>query len=96
MGIGPQIYDIKFQIHRPGGYDINFEISDEDSAGNTKYYGYLSSLGAWVIMQYDSVAGSYRYAAGIGTTTSFTTAWANRAVSVVYYKFNLLGDNVLP
>jgi len=78
--MGPSIYDFNFIFHKHGGNRIDFEPSDEDTADATyKYYGYLSSQGAWLIMRFDLTTPNivlYRYAAG---KTGYAANWAGRA-----------------
>ena len=56
-----------------------YEVSDEyDSSvtgfsGTVEYYGYLNSLGHWIIQQHNITTGAYRYTSG---TSSYATAWA--------------------
>ena len=76
---GPSIYDFKFQFHNVGGNRLDFEPSDEDTAGDVKYYGFVSSFGSWIIMKMDTTtptAITYRYAAG---KSAYATYWSQRA-----------------
>ena len=63
-----------------------YRISDEDSSGTVKYYGYLKAGGAWYIQRVDE-AGTYRYAAG---SSGYAAAWTARA-SKTYDAFDNAG-----
>ena len=67
MGVGPSIYDLKFQFHNAGMPDVNFEPAHEDGTGVVKYYGFISSFGSWIIMAMDTTNSPkiiYKYVAG--------------------------------
>ncbi len=53
-----------------------YQITDVDSAGATKYYGYTDRDENWYIMEEATSAGTYRYARGTG---SYATNWTGRA-----------------
>lgn len=53
-----------------------FEIHQEDSASDPRYFGYVNVSGRWVILKQTVATKTYRYTAG---KSGFTTAWANRA-----------------
>lgn len=78
--------DTLFRRHIGGDYGVFFEISDEDSAGDPKYYGYLSSGGVWIIMEWNAGLGTYRYCSGQGL---YTANWTAR-VGLTYTYFNLM------
>lgn len=64
-----------------GGY----RVSDTDSAGTPKYYGFLESDGKWYIMREETVLSDvqYRYAKG---NSNYTVAWTGRVgLSYDYY-----------
>jgi hypothetical protein len=58
-----------------------YEISDEYDnsisgfSGNYNYYGYLNTVGAWIIQQNNISTGAYRYAQG-SSLASYETAFA--------------------
>jgi len=52
-----------------------YKCADIDTAGNPKYYGFISTTGAWYILQENTTAGSYRYKKG---TSGYSTGWTNR------------------
>ena len=67
MSVGIRLKDIHFVLHKVGGTDIYFEISDEKEKGGDAtilYYGYLAANGAWLIMENDTDEGTYRYIVG--------------------------------
>lgn len=68
-----------------------YEISDEYDqsvtgfTGNFEYYGYLNTVGAWIIQQHNITAGTWRYAQGSsGYSTAFTAAVAG-GLTWAYY-----------
>jgi len=81
-----QFTDSSFRYHRTGEHGIIFEISDEDSASDPKYYGYLACNGSWIIMQWTESTGQYRYAAG---TSLYGANWTARA-GLSYGYYNLI------
>ena len=61
--------------------------SERDETGNPRYYGLLSHLGSWVIIQdtgATTTSGTYRYAFGKG---DYATNWTGRA-ALSYSLFN--------
>ena len=69
------------QVFKKEGY----EISDLDTAGSPKYYGFLDEIGNWYIIQmYDTAV---RYVRG-SSADSYPTMWANRA-TLSYDYFNV-------
>ena len=86
MGVRILIKDTMFFLHKVGGHDISFEISDEDTAGDPLYYGYLASNGSWIIMENNTTNGTYRYAVG---SEDYTANWTARA-GLTYKYFNQL------
>ena len=81
-----QLRDFHYILHKVGDANIPFEISDSNEAGDTKYYGYLAFGGAWIIMQWDTVAGTYRYKAG---NELYAANWVARA-SLTYQYYSTL------
>lgn len=63
-----------------------YQISDSDSAADTKYFGYLAVDGSWYIMQEITTAGTYRYIRG---SSGYTAAWTGRA-GLTYVYFNAM------
>lgn len=63
------------------GYSIA-EIDD----GVITYYGFINSVGAWLIMKEDTNVNSFRYAKG---GTSFPKNWSNRQNLTYDYFYNL-------
>ena len=60
-----------------------FVASDLDDDDDTKYYGFLSSEGTWLIMCEITSSKSFRFFGGHG---GYSTAWNNRTVhTYVYY-----------
>lgn len=64
----------------------SFYICDGDGASATTYYGYCNAGGGWYILKTDTVAGTYRYAAG---ESDYPTAWTNRASLNYYYIYEV-------
>lgn len=78
-----QFTDYLFQYHKRGDHGIAYEISDKDEDSTTRYYGYLSCDGSWIIMEWDTDADTFRYAGG---SELYPAAWAGRAaLSYGYY-----------
>lgn len=78
-----QIRDTTYILHTRGGHDEIFQLSDMDDSSDPKYFGYISSTGAYIIIQETTSAGTYRYA---GALSGYTTAWTGRAaLSYGYY-----------
>ena len=63
---------------------MEYYPSERDTAGVVKYYGFLTNVGSWIIMQDDTSAGTYRY---IGGASDLATAWTGRA-GLSYKLFN--------
>ena len=66
-----------------------YEISDEYDAsvtgfaGDYEYFGYLNTLGKWIIQRHQITTGAYRY---INGSSDYVTAWTNKAsLSYDYY-----------
>lgn len=57
-----------------------FQISDEDSGGTTKYYGFVDQDERWYILK--TTATAYRYAVGNG---GYEAAWTARADQTYKY-----------
>lgn len=62
--------------------DFTYQISDKDEAGDIKYYGYLNFEGGYILMQWDTITDTFRYAIG---ASDYQTAWTNRAT--IEYKY---------
>ena len=75
---------IRDYLYAKGG--IIYEISDQDTAGDVNYYGYLNNEGYWIIQQFTQSTGSYRYCQG---TNSYLTYWGNRGL-LTYALYSLL------
>lgn len=71
-----------------------YEISDEYDAsitgfsGDYEYFGYLNTLGKWIIQQHQITTGAYRYVNG---TSSYSTAWGIKG-SLSYGYYNTLSN----
>lgn len=81
-----QFKDYLFKFHKRGDHLVIYEISDGDESGATKYYGYLSPDGAWIIQKWDTSANTYRY---VGGASGYSTNWTNR-LTLIYDYFNTL------
>ena len=58
--------------------------SDEDESSDPKYYGLLSHIGSWVIIEYNKANGTFRYIFG---KSDYATSWTGRA-GLSYSLFN--------
>ena len=90
-----KINDINRLYHSDGKAEICYQISDEaedSGVSTTRYYGYVSNMGAWIIMKNATASGTYRYVAGstIRGGADYVTAWAARE-SQVYVLFDVIG-----
>jgi hypothetical protein len=78
-----------------------YRLSDADEAGTIKYYGYLKKNGDWVIEQYDSGAGTRRFARSdelvkrTKAEKGYSDAWANR-IRLTYRLFYDIFPEVNP
>ena len=54
-------------------------------SGSTNYYGFINSVGHWIILQEIAASGTYRYSSG---QSSYSTNWTNRA-SLTYGYYNV-------
>ena len=78
-----QIKDVQYLLHKIGGHEVHFELSDEDRSTDPSYYGYLAENGAWIILEWNSVAGTYRYKTG---KELYAVSWAvHGGLSYSYY-----------
>lgn len=63
--------------------------SDTDTSNaTTQYYGFLNTSGAWYILQTVNSANvmTFRYVAGGGGLTTYSSSWSNRStLSYDYY-----------
>lgn len=59
-----------------------YKFSDMDTAASTMYFGSCNADGGWMIMEFDSTAGTMRYAKG---TSGYSTAWTDRALQSYGY-----------
>lgn len=71
-----QLKDYIFRRHKKGDHVAIYEISDQDVAATTKYYGYLTTEGGWIIQAFDTTTGQYRYCAG---ESLYEANWIARA-----------------
>jgi hypothetical protein len=53
-------------------------------SGDYQYYGYLNTLGGWIIQRQQLSTGQFRYCAG---TSLYSTNWTNKG-SLVYGTFD--------
>jgi hypothetical protein len=91
-----QIHDWRRIYGKVGDEYAQFEASDQDVLGTGKvvaghsyqFYGFLTSNGAWIIMQFDTTTATsvinYRYAGG-QTHAGYLAAWAGRAALTYEY-----------
>jgi hypothetical protein len=81
-----QITDLNLSYHSKGGNDAQFMASDFDEVASTKYYGFITSDGRWMIMEKTATTLRYRFGQD-NYKTATTGAWAVRA-SGSYNYFN--------
>jgi len=75
-------FDSGYVYHKKGDHVTNFQVSDEDLAGDPQYFGYVNEEEAWLIQERNIAAGTYRYVIGRGDyDTAITGAWAVRAAA---------------
>jgi hypothetical protein len=91
-----QIHDYRRIYGKVGDAYAQFEISDVDPLGAGKvtaghsyqFFGYLTSDGAWLIMQEDTTTATsiktYRYVGG-QTHAGYLAAWTGRAALTYEY-----------
>ena len=82
----PSYPDVRVSISLFQKAQMDFIIHQADESSNPKYYGYLSGIGTWIIMQQNTATGAHRYAVG---KTDFSTNWTGRA-ALSYDYFNLI------
>ncbi len=65
------IKDIGRKLHKYGDEYVEFYIANMDTAGTTRYYGWIGNDGYWLIMKWDTTTNIFTYASGqaIGTYT---------------------------
>ena len=77
-------FDVK-GLSPQGGKDyVEHFPSDEDESGDPKYYGLMSAIGSWIIIEHNVTNGTYRYVSGKKRTT-YSTAWTGRALLTYGY-----------
>ncbi len=59
-----RIIDVRGFMHPQGGQTVEYLAHDIDDANDTKYYGFVSHLGSWIIMKQVTSAGTLRFTAG--------------------------------
>ena len=63
-------------------------LTNEDEAGDPRYYGYTRPGGSWVIMEYNVASGTYAFHLNDGVDSDlsqFDTDWTARA-SLTYQR----------
>jgi hypothetical protein len=65
-----------------------YKITDTETGATNNYYGFVTLTGAWILMQENTLNGTYRY---INGASGYVTAWTNRATQSYDYLFNLTG-----
>ena len=80
---------IPVDIHSRPVHDIAalYSVADIDDASDPKYYGMVSTDGAWLIQKYDEAAGTIRWCKG---DEDYTDNWSNRAALSYDLLFNVL------
>lgn len=69
-----------------GSGNENYLPSDESTASATKYYGLVTRTGAWIIVEQDTTAETYRYVVG---SEDYQTSWTAKTTNSYKYFFNL-------
>lgn len=97
---GITIHDHKLQFHKVGSYPVNFEASNQDTSGTQfQYFGFISSFGSWIIMQFNIQTNTiiYGYRGG-QTRTDYDALWnatgSYIGASDVFDTFDQLGANL--
>jgi len=72
----PSFADHKMIFHSRGSGDATLYICYQDTASDTKYYGYEGQDGFWMIQRFVASTGVYTYYTG---TSDIATNWAIRA-----------------
>lgn len=71
-----------------------YGITNTDTSGAYKYYGYVATFGNWYIMREDTATGTYLYAKGNSITT-YTPNWlvtgkiSPTGIGLTYSYYNL-------
>ena len=78
--------DVSGSLHPFGGHSFEYLIHNMDEAADTKYYGFLSHIGGWIIMQLVTSTGVILYCKG---KDNYVTSWTGRA-GLTYNYINLL------
>lgn len=78
--------DVSGSLHPFGGQSFEYIPHEMDEENDTKYYGYLTFHGAWIIQRIVTSTGEIRYFKG---KDDFSTNWTGRAL-LSYNYFNLL------
>lgn len=71
----------------------NYNLTNEDTTGDIKYFGYTKPGGYWIIMRYNSTDGTYDFNLGKDNIENvsdveldkYDEAWENRAGSGTDY-----------
>jgi hypothetical protein len=72
----PEFFDSGMYLHQRGGLDASYQVALQDVAANVKYFGYVNDVGAWLIMQQNVSAGTFKWTSG---KSDLPTSWALRA-----------------
>lgn len=87
--------DYKFQLHKVGTPDVNYQAARQDCAANPSYFGFVAEDGSWVIMEQNDANGTFKYFRGDGVALAqsgngtLTEGWTNRATHT-YVEYNEL------
>jgi hypothetical protein len=65
-----------------------YKITDIENGVTVNYYGFVTLTGAWILLEEDLTAGTYRY---INGASAYAAAWTGRASQPYDYLFNLTG-----
>jgi hypothetical protein len=77
--------DVGGYLHPLSIHSLEYLPQEMDEANDTKYYGYVSHIGSWIIQRIVTSTGVIRYKCG---KQDFSTNWTGRA-GLTYTYFNL-------
>lgn len=97
------LLDHRFIFHKVGGYNVIFEIANQDNTDSTDmYYGYVAESGAWIIQKSHTIGSTKTYTYGAGKTrTDYDALWnsttgrfTDSTPALTFATFDQLGDNL--
>ena len=82
----PIFFDVRGFSQLYSKNDMPFHIHQVDETADPRYYGYVSHISSWIIIQENRATGATRYVVG---KQNFSTNWTNRAALSYDYINNL-------